>query len=74
VSLPARVIVEVQRLLDAEARRLLADQLDRDAIGTTAGSDPDLIDGRADQGAAGVEGQSVPIRVGVQDQRLGRAA
>ena len=60
-SLPPRVRSEVQRILNAEARRLLADELDRDAIGAATGSDSDLIDGRADQGTASLERQSVPI-------------
>ena len=60
--LPARVQAEVQRILDAEARRLLADQLDGDALGApTPGRDQHAVDGRADQGTASVKGKPVPI-------------
>ena len=65
MSLPPHVNAEVRRILDAEARRLLAEQLDRDAIGTTAGGDPGMGDGGADERTAGVEGQPVPIVGGV---------
>jgi hypothetical protein len=67
VSLPAYVLAEVQRILDAEARRLLADQLDGDAIGAATGSNPDLSDGGADQGTTGVERKAIPILGSVDD-------
>lgn len=66
-ALPSRVQAEVQRILDAEARRLLADQLDRDSIGATAGSDGDSLDGGADQRTASVKGEPVPILGRVDD-------
>lgn len=46
MTLPPSVQAEVKRILDAEARRLLEEQLaaeqqrDRDTVGAAAGSDP----------------------------------
>ena len=64
-GLPAHALAEVQRILDAEARRLLADQLDRDPAVATTGSEHDAVDGGADQGAASVQRQAVPVVGGV---------
>ena len=72
--LPARVRADVQRILDAEARRLLAGELDGDPVGTAAGSNPDLGDDGADQGAAGVERQAIPVPRGADRDDGLRAA
>lgn len=60
-DLPPHARAAVQRILDAEARRLLADQLDRDALVAASGSDSDLVDGGADQGTASLERESIPV-------------
>jgi hypothetical protein len=65
VTLPAHIRREVQRILDAEARRLLADRLDGDPAGATARADGDAGDRRPDQRSARVDGQQVPVRRGV---------
>jgi hypothetical protein len=44
-----RVRAEVQRIADAAARRLLAEQLDRDPLGTPTGTDGGALDGGANQ-------------------------
>ena len=64
-GLPPRVADEVRRILNSEARRLLAEKLDRDAIGTAAGTDSRTLDRCADQRPPAVEGQTVPIGGGV---------
>jgi len=52
-ELPANVRTEVRRILDAEARRLLAEAVYRDASGALARrADGGSLDGRSDQGAA----------------------
>ena len=73
-ALPARVRAEVERILDAEARRQLADQLDSDPTSATARPDPDQLDGRPDEGAACVQREPVPIRRRVQRDGRPRAA
>jgi hypothetical protein len=50
-DLPASARAQVQRVLDAAARRLLGEQLDRDVIQTTTGSNGDAIDRGSDEGA-----------------------
>src|SRR6202012_5910002 len=51
-ELPTHVRAEVRRILDAEARRLLAEGVYRDASGALARrTDGGLLDGRSDQGA-----------------------
>ena len=60
-DLPPRARAEVQRILDGAARRLLAEQVDLDALDAAAGRDSDAVDGRADQGAAFVQREQVPI-------------
>jgi hypothetical protein len=61
MSLPPHVRAEVKRILDGAARRLLADELDRDAIGAATGSDDHLGDGGPNQGAPLVDGEPVPV-------------
>jgi hypothetical protein len=46
--LPVRIRREVRRILDAEARRLLREQVDADSVGTAPGADRDPLNGRAD--------------------------
>jgi hypothetical protein len=66
---------EAERILNGAARRLLAEQLERDAIGTpTAGSNGGALHGGPDQGAPLVEGQQVPVRRGVDGDGHRRAA
>ena len=68
--LPAHVRAEVRRILDAEARRLLAEQRDADALGTPSVlGDGGALDGGADQRPTGVEGQAIAIVGSVDDDR-----
>lgn len=48
--LPPSLADDVQRILDAEARRLLAARLDGHAADATAGSDVGSLDDRTDEG------------------------
>jgi hypothetical protein len=53
---------EVQRILDPTARRLLAEQLDRDALAaSTTGMDDGLGDDGADDRALLVDRELVPV-------------
>jgi hypothetical protein len=61
-SLPPHVQADVQRILDRAARRLLIEQLDRDAVATATRSDAHALNGGADQGAPLIERELVPIR------------
>ena len=73
--LPAHVIAEAQRILDAEARRLLADELEHDATSaTTTGHHPDLSDNQSHQGTTRLKRQPVPIRRGTQSNDTTLAA
>jgi hypothetical protein len=66
MSLPAHVHAEVQRILDGAARRLLAEQLDRDTLrATPPGHNRGALHGRTDQGALLVQGQAIPVRSGI---------
>lgn len=65
MTLPAHVRAECQRILNAEARRLLAVQLDGDPAGTPAGVNPHHPDDGTNQPAASVKREPVPIRGGV---------
>jgi|SRR4051812_20525739 hypothetical protein len=60
-GLPPRVQSEIQRILDAAARRLLAERLDGDPLGTAAGDDDGALDHSADEGALLVDGQLLPV-------------
>ena len=60
MSLPPHVAAEVRRILDGEARRLLADEMDRDPVAPTPGGDLGPVHDGADQGTASVEGQTAP--------------
>jgi hypothetical protein len=60
VTLPEHVRLEVQRILDSAARRILAEQMDADAI-TTPGRNGHPLDRGSDQSAPLVEGEQVPV-------------
>ena len=66
-DLPPGVEAKVRRILRREARRLLAEKLDRDAIGAAPGCDGDALDGRADEVAPAGEAEVVPVRRRVDD-------
>ena len=70
MTLPMHVEREVRRVLDGAARRLLADQLDGDAIAAASGPDQDALDGRPDQCAALRESEAVPVGSSVDDERV----
>ena len=53
---PRDVLATIRRILDAEARRLLADEGEGDALGTLADADNGAGDGGADQLATAIEG------------------
>lgn len=59
---PAHVRQEVERVLARAARRLLADEVNLDAVGTAASSDFYPLDGGADDRAALVEVEARPVR------------
>ena len=71
-ELSVRARQDAQRILDAAARRLLAAQLDGDALAATAGSDARLVDNSTDESALLVEGQQVPVARGHGDGRRRR--
>lgn len=73
-DLPPDVRAEVQRILDAEARRLLAEQLHGDAPRAATGDDYDAPDGRADQRPARIERETLPVGRRVDRDRGRRAA
>ena len=73
-DLPPHVRVEVQRILDGAARRLLADQLDRDPVRAPARRHHDPSDDGANDSAPLVERQRVPVRRPVDGERGGQAA
>ena len=58
---------EVQRILDAEARRILATRLEGDSIVATARSDESAGEDGLDDPAASLEAQAVPIRSSVEN-------
>ena len=52
---------EAKRILDAEAKRLLAARRDRDTVDTSPGEDLDAVDDGDDERPLSVEGETVPI-------------
>ena len=60
-NLPPHALAEAQRILDGEARRLLADRMDADAIRTATGTNGHPLKGGTDEGAATVEREVVPV-------------
>ena len=73
-KLPTRVRSEVQRILDGAARRLLAHELDSDAISAATGTDDDLVDGRTDECSPLIKREAIPIRRSVDRDSGPRAA
>jgi hypothetical protein len=76
-ELPEHVRSQVHRVLAAEARRLLREQVDRDALAarTAAGPHLDPLDRGPDQGPPPLEAEPRPVDVGVQlKRRRGRRA
>ncbi len=51
---------EIQRLADCVACRMLAEQLDRDSLGSASGADNGLSDNGADEPSLLGNGQVVP--------------
>ncbi len=62
--LPPHVRTEVRRILDGAARRLLAEELDGDAVGAATGRDAHSLAGGADERTLLVESESVPVGSG----------
>lgn len=58
---------EVQRILDAEARRILATRLEGDAIVPASGSDEGTLEDGLDDPAPAFEAQAVPISGSVEN-------
>src|SRR5579871_3298105 len=58
---PPAVRARAERILDRAARRLLAEQVDRDSIGATAGCDCHARNRRPDEVALLIEREPVPI-------------
>ena len=71
--LPPHVQAEVQRILNAVARRLLAEQMNGDAPTPAAGVDGDPLARGADQASALLQRESIPI-AGSDGERDARAA
>ena len=61
-DIPIRVRQEVRRILDAEARRLLAEQLDRDSFTPAALADRDRLHRGANKPALSLKAKPIPIR------------
>jgi hypothetical protein len=59
--LPDFVRAEVQRILDREARLLLAARLDRDPVEAAAGGDDDPVDDGPNESTTTLEGEGVPV-------------
>jgi hypothetical protein len=61
---------EAERILNGAARRLLAEQLERDAIGPPATTNNSVaLHGGPDQAATLIESQQIPVRGGVVTRR-----
>lgn len=67
-GMPPHVRSAVRRILDTEAQRLLADQLDTGTPRPASGMDGDGFDGGLDEGAPTVEAEAVPIVRRVDDE------
>jgi hypothetical protein len=61
VTIPRAVAVEAQRILDREARRLLAARLDADAVRATTGANNRCTDDSLDEVALPLVAEQVPI-------------
>ena len=66
-------LAAAQRILDAEAQRLLAEQMDRDPIGPATTGNVNVLDGRPDQTPPGLDGEPVPV-LDAHGERGSRAA
>lgn len=64
MTLPPHARAEVQRILDGAARRLLADELNGQPLGTATGIDGDALDRRPDQRSTLMEGEPTPVLAG----------
>lgn len=62
VRLPPRVATEVRRILDREARRLLAEGFDRDTLDAAAGANDSVLHDSADQGTPALGAEVVPVK------------
>jgi hypothetical protein len=60
-ALPPTVRARVERILDREARRLLAEELDGDSVGTATRVNRDGLHGGSDQVTATSKAEVVPI-------------
>src|SRR5262245_7570216 len=70
--MPPRVAAEVQRILDREARRLLAEELDMHAARSSAGGDGDSLDQRLDQISSSRDRQVGPVGRRIDSTRRNR--
>jgi hypothetical protein len=61
-GLPDQVRREVRRILDAEARRLLAEQLDRDSVAPASLADCYRLHRGANKPALSLKAEPIPIR------------
>ena len=73
MMLPPAVAAEAERILDREARRLLAARLDADAIRATTGADNRCTDDSLDEVALTLVAEQVPITGADGDRRRGGA-
>ena len=73
VVIPDHVCNEVRRILDAEARRLLAEQLDGDAVSPAARRHMDAFDHGLDQSAPRSECQALPVAASDLHREAGAA-
>ncbi len=71
VTLPPAVAAEAQRILDREARRLLAARLDADAIRATTGADNRCTDHSLDEVALPLVAEQFPIAGADRDSGRG---
>ena len=60
-EMPPAVRAEAQRILNGVAQRLLATRLDGDAVIPATGRDIDALDYSADEGAALLEVEQIPV-------------
>lgn len=67
-DLPEHAQAEVARILDAEAARLLSEQLDNHPVSPTARMDGDVRHHGADEVPASVEREPVPVNIGTDLQ------
>ena len=61
-DLPDQVRGEVRRILDAEACRLLAEQLDRDSVAPATLADRHRLNRGANKPALSLKAEPIPIR------------